>query len=122
MSNRSWTQALHVAENCLMIHHTMIVSFDQPLPATTLDQYLADIEKVMLDSGLVESVAVGRHIPVPGEEAIPALIASAIVRVAVADTDTLAKAFAAPGLHEVIRRWQSQHSYKVAWANHEVLA
>ncbi|MGI5226966.1 hypothetical protein [Actinoallomurus sp. CA-142502] len=104
-----------------MVNHTMIVSFDQPLPDTELDQYLADIERVMLDTGLVQSVAARRHIPIPGEEAIPALIATAIVQVAVADTDTLAKAFTAPGLHEVIDCWQSRHPYKVAWANHEPL-
>lgn len=105
-----------------MINHTMLVSFDKPLPDAELDQYLTDIERVMIDSGFVQSVAARRHIPVPGEEAIPALIATAIVRVAVADTDALAKAFTAPGLHEVIHRWQSRHPYKVAWANHEALA
>ncbi|TVT62621.1 hypothetical protein FNH05_00740 [Amycolatopsis rhizosphaerae] len=105
-----------------MIHHTMIVSFDQPIPDTELDQYLADIEQAMLDTGLAQSVAVRRHLPIPGEEAIPALIATAIVQVALADTDALAKAFTAPGLHEVIDRWQSRHPYQVAWANHEPLA
>ncbi|WP_306334579.1 hypothetical protein [Streptomyces sp. KL118A] len=104
-----------------MIHHTMIVSFDRSLPAEELDQYLTDIERAMLDSDTVLSVAVRRHIPVPGEEAIPALVATAIVQVAVADTDALAKAFAAPALHEIIDHWQSRHPYKVAWANHEPL-
>ncbi|MFE5165212.1 hypothetical protein ACFRNT_43250 [Streptomyces sp. NPDC056697] len=105
-----------------MIQHTMIVSFDQPLPDTELDQYLGDIERAMLDAGLAESVVARRHIPVPGEEAIPALIATAIVQFAVADIDALAKGFAAPALHEVIHHWQSRHPYKVAWANHEPLA
>ncbi|MBM9506241.1 hypothetical protein [Actinacidiphila acididurans] len=105
-----------------MINHTMIVSFDQPLPDTELDQYLADIERVMLDSGLVQSFAARRHVPIPGEEAVPALIATAIVQFALADTEALAKAFTAPGLHEVIDHWQSRHPYKVAWANHEPLA
>ncbi|WP_158887963.1 hypothetical protein [Amycolatopsis anabasis] len=105
-----------------MITHTMIVSFDQPLLDAELDQYLADIERVMLDTGFTQSVVTRRHLPIPGEEAIPALIATAIVQVTVADTDTLAKAFAAPGLHEVIERWQSRHPYQVAWANHEPLA
>ncbi|MEU4893450.1 hypothetical protein AB0B12_07980 [Streptomyces sp. NPDC044780] len=105
-----------------MINHTMIVSFDQPLPTTELDQYLADIERVMLDTGFVQSAVARRHIPIPGEENIPALIATAIVQFAVADTDALAKAFAAPGAHEVIARWQARHPYKVAWANHEPLA
>ncbi|GAA0636422.1 hypothetical protein GCM10010174_67610 [Kutzneria viridogrisea] len=105
-----------------MIHHTMIVSFEQPLLDTELDHYLADIERVMLDSGLAQSVVTRRHLPIPGEEAIPALIATAIVQVAVTDIDTLAKAFAAPGMHEVIDRWQARHPYKVAWANHEPLS
>ncbi len=104
-----------------MINHTMIVSFDQPLPAAELDQYLTDIERVLLDTGLVQSVVTRRHIPVPGEEAIPALIATAIVQVALADIDALGKAFAAPGIGEVIDRWQSRHPYKVGWANHEPL-
>jgi hypothetical protein len=105
-----------------MINHTMIVSFDQPLPDAELDQYLADIERVILDTGFVQSVSSRRHIPLPGEEAIPALIATAIVQFALPDTETLAKAFTAPGLHEVIDHWQSRHPYKVAWANHEPLA
>jgi hypothetical protein len=105
-----------------MINHTMIVSFDHPLPEAELDQYLVDIERVMLDTGLVQSFASRRHVRIPGEEAIPALIATAIVQVAVADTDALAEAFAAPGMHEVIDRWQARHPYKVAWANHEPLA
>ncbi|MFB9834116.1 hypothetical protein [Actinoallomurus acaciae] len=105
-----------------MIKHTMIVSFDRPLPDTELDQYLADIERVMIDTGSVRSVVARRHLPVPGEEAIPALIATAIVQVTVDDLDALAKGFGAPGLHEVIDRWQSRYPYKVAWANHEPLA
>lgn len=105
-----------------MINHTMIVSFEQPLPDAELDRYLADLERVMLATGLVESFAAARHIPVPGEEAIPALIATAIVQLAVADTDALAKAFAAPGIGEIIERWQARHPYKVGWANHEPLA
>jgi hypothetical protein len=76
----------------------------------------------MLDTGLVASFAARRHLPVPGEEAIPALIATAVVQVGVADTEALAKAFSAPGIHEVIEHWQSRHPYKVAWANHEPLA
>ena len=104
-----------------MINHTMLVSFDEPLPETELDQYLADIERVMLESGLARSVATGRHIPIPGEEAIPALIATAIVQIAVTDLDTLAKAFTTPALHEVIEHWQARHPYKVGWANHEPL-
>lgn len=105
-----------------MINHTMIVSFDRSPSSAELDQYLEDIEQAMLDTGLAQSVVARRHIPVPGEEAIPALIATAIVQVAVADTEALAKAFGAPGVHEVIDRWQSRHPYKVAWANHEALA
>ncbi|MFJ4650588.1 hypothetical protein ACIP5Y_04835 [Nocardia sp. NPDC088792] len=105
-----------------MIQHTMIVSFNEPLPDGELDRYLTDIEQVMLGSGLVQSFEARRHLGVPGEEAIPALIGTAIVQLAVSDIDTLAKAFGAPGMHEVIDRWQSRHPYRVAWANHEPLA
>jgi hypothetical protein len=104
-----------------MISHTMIVSFDQPPPAAELDQYLTDIEQVLLDTGLVQTVVSRRHIPIPGEEAIAALIATAIVQVTLADIDALAKAFATPGIGEVIDRWQSRYPYKVGWANHEPL-
>ncbi|MEU5586616.1 hypothetical protein ACFYWU_13790 [Streptomyces chrestomyceticus] len=105
-----------------MVNHTMIVSFDRPLPDTELDRYLADIERVMLDTGLVQSVVARRHLPVPGEEAVAALVATAIVQMVLPDTDALAKAFTAPGVHEVIEYWQARHPYKVAWANHEPLA
>jgi len=72
----------------------------------------------------VESVAAACHVPVPvpGEEDIPALIATAIVQITVADSDALAKAFAAPGIEEVIHHWQARHPYEVGWANHEPLA
>lgn len=104
-----------------MINHTMIVSFDRPLPDDELDRYLADIEHAMFATGLTQSIVTRRHIPIPGEEAIPALIATAIVQIGLPDVETLGKAFAAPGVHEVIDRWQSRHPYKVAWANHESL-
>ena len=104
-----------------MITHTMIVSFNEPLPEADLDQYLADIERVLRDTGAVQSFAAARHIPVPGEEHIPALIATAIVQITVADIDALAKAFAAAGIEEVIDRWQARHPYKVGWANHAPL-
>ncbi len=105
-----------------MITHTMIVSFDRPLPDAELDQYLADIEKATLETGLATSVQTRRHIPVPGEQEIPALIATAIVQITVADADALGQAFAAPGLGEVIEHWQSRSPYKVGWANHEAWA
>jgi hypothetical protein len=76
----------------------------------------------MLDSGFAESVVSRRHLPVPGEEEIPALIATAIIQFGLADMAALTKSFAAPGVHEVIEHWQARHPYRVAWANHEPLA
>jgi len=99
----------------------MIVSFDQPLPDSELDQYLADVERATLDTGFAQSVVDPAPPPDP-RGGHPGADRDAIVQIAVADTDTLAKAFADPGLHEVIERWQSRHSYKVAWANHESLS
>ncbi|MFI5658521.1 hypothetical protein [Streptomyces sp. NPDC051684] len=104
-----------------MIHHTMLVSFDGPIPDADLDQFLQDIEELMLDSGHVQTCATRRHIPVPGEEAIPAMIATAVVQFGVADVDALGAAFAAPGAEELIHRWKARYPYKVAWANHAPL-
>ena len=104
-----------------MINHTMIVSFADPLPDAELDRYLADIERVLRETGAIQSFAAARHIPIAGEEDIPALIATAIVQIGVADEEALAKAFAAPGIEEVIRDWQSRRPYKVGWANHAPL-
>ncbi|MQY17227.1 hypothetical protein [Nocardia macrotermitis] len=104
-----------------MINHTMIVAFDEPLPDTELDRYLADIEQAMLGTGLAQSVVARRHLAIPGEAEIPALIATAVIQFALPDLETLGKAFAAPSVHEIIDRWQSRYPYKVAFANHEPL-
>jgi hypothetical protein len=105
-----------------MINHTMIISFDEPLPAGELDQCLKEIEQALLETGLVQSAVSRRHIPIPGEEAIPALIATAIMQVGLADIDALGKVFAADGVGEVFDRWRSRHPYKTGWANHEPLS
>ncbi len=116
-------------KNGLVIHHTMIDSLDQPLPVAALGQCLAGIERAMLGTGTAQPVVARRHLPVPGEGAVPALIATespaatptAVVQVAVADAQARAKGFTAPGLYEVLDRWQSRHPYKVTWANSEPL-
>ncbi|MGP3775760.1 hypothetical protein ACTWJ8_33560 [Streptomyces sp. SDT5-1] len=104
-----------------MIHHTMLVSFVDAIPDADLDQFLQDIEKVMLDSGHVLATTARRHVPVPGEDAIPALIATAVIRFDVADLEALGAAFAAPGVEGIIHRWQGRYPYKVAFVNHEPL-
>ncbi|WP_194894471.1 hypothetical protein [Catenulispora pinisilvae] len=104
-----------------MIQHTMIVSFTESLPDGELDRYLTDIERALLATGHVQSVASAHHIAVPGEEQIPALIATAIVQVSVADHEALTKTFAAPEIGAVIDEWRGRHPYKVGWANHEPL-
>jgi hypothetical protein len=104
-----------------MIHHTMIVSFDHPIPDADLDQFLEDIERVMFDSGHLLTFSAQRHIDAPGEDAVPALIATAIVQFGLADIDALTASFTAPA-EEVVHRWQARYPYKVAWANHEPLA
>ncbi len=54
-----------------MIHHTMIVSFENPIPDADLDQFLADIESVMRETGHAQTSASRRHIAVPAEQAFP---------------------------------------------------
>lgn len=105
-----------------MIHHTMIVSFTDTVPAAELDQFLKDIEQVMRDSGQIQTFAASHHIRVPADDHSPAPSASAIVQIALADLDALNASFTAPGLEDVIKRWQSRHPYKVVWANHEPLS
>ncbi|MFG2597416.1 hypothetical protein [Streptomyces sp. NPDC048462] len=104
-----------------MIHHTMIVSFDNPVPDSELDQFLKDIEHLMCDSGEVRMFSAKRHIRVPADDHSPVFAATAIVRFGVADLDALNASFTAPGSEELIRRWQGRHPYKVVWANHEPL-
>ncbi|MDH6697104.1 hypothetical protein P3T26_001552 [Streptomyces sp. MAA16] len=105
-----------------MIHHTMIVAFDQPIPARELDQYLKEFKELVEGSGLVESVAAQQHIRVPGDDHAPVAVASAIVQLRLADLDALNATFTMPGAVDLIKRWQSRYPYKVLWANHEPLA
>ena len=102
-----------------MIHHTMIVSFENPIPDAELDQFLADIEEVMRATGHAQTSAARRHIAVPAEQGFPGPAATAIVQFGVADAEALDASFAAPGLEQLIGRWQARHPYRVVWANHE---
>jgi hypothetical protein len=105
-----------------MINHTMIVSFDSPLPDVELDQYLKDIEQLMLGSGHVSGFAARHAIRVPADDFSPVFPASAIVQFGVADLDALNAMFATAGAEELIERWQARFPYKVVWANHEPLS
>jgi hypothetical protein len=105
-----------------MISHTMIVAFDSSIPDTDLDQYLKDIENLMMDSGHVQTFTARRHIRVPADDHSPVFVASAIVQLDVADLDALNAVFTLPGTEELIRRWQSRYPYKVVWVNHEPLS
>ncbi|MCX3063442.1 hypothetical protein [Streptomyces beihaiensis] len=102
-----------------MINHTMLVQFTEPVPDHDLDQYLTDMEKAVKDAGVRVSFAARRHLRVPGEEAIPALIATAVVQIGVADLETLGALFTAPGVEAVFDKWRTRYPYNVAWANHE---
>jgi hypothetical protein len=105
-----------------MLNHTMIVSFTDPVPDIELDQFLREMEQVMRDAGHLQSFAARRHIRVPADEHSPVFVATAIVRFGVADLDALNASFAAPGVEELIGRWQSRYAYQVVWANHEPLS
>ncbi|MBT0768497.1 hypothetical protein KIH74_06145 [Kineosporia sp. J2-2] len=105
-----------------MINHTMLVSFTGPIPDPELDQFLTDIEVVVRDTGLLRSFSAQRHIPVPGEDEIPAMIATAVIQFGVETADDLAALFATPAAGQIIQTWQGRHPYRVAWVNHEVVA
>ncbi|MGS2589300.1 hypothetical protein [Streptomyces hebeiensis] len=105
-----------------MIHHTMFVQFTEPIPDADLNQYFADLEKATRGTGVLQTFAAQRHIPVPGEEQIPAFIATAVVQLGAADVEALGTLFAAPEVGEVFDTWRTRYPFKAAWANHETLA
>ncbi|MFD6157366.1 hypothetical protein ACFWF7_21210 [Nocardia sp. NPDC060256] len=43
--------------------HTMLISFQRPLSATELNQFLTDFEQRMPDTALVQSATLRRHLP-----------------------------------------------------------
>jgi hypothetical protein len=105
-----------------MINHTMIVSFPEAIPDAELDRFLSDIEKIMRDSGGVQSFAAQRHIRVPADDHSPVFVATAIIQFGLDSLDALGAAFTAPGLEELIAGWQARYPYRVVWANHEPLS
>lgn len=102
-----------------MIKHTMLVSFDDHISDADLDQFLKDIESGMRATGVVRTFSAHRHVPIVGEDAIPALVATAVLHFGVDDRDALAALFAAPGAADVVHKWKADHPYRVAWANYE---
>jgi hypothetical protein len=104
-----------------MICHTMLVAFEDPIPDADLDQYLADMEELMIGSGHVRTFAARRHIRVPADDHAPLFVPTAVVQLTVADRAALDAAFAVPGTEALIARWQARHPYKVVWVNHEPL-
>ena len=105
-----------------MIYHTMLVQFTDEIPGAELDQFLGDIEKTTDATGALQSFAAQRHIPVPGEEEIPALIATVVVQLGVADLAAFGTLFADPAVGAVFDTWRARHPFNVAWVNHEPLA
>lgn len=105
-----------------MISHTMIVSFNEPIPHDELDQFLSEMEQVMRQSGLVQTFTSKHHIRVPGDDHSPVCIASAVVQIGYADLDALEASFTVPEAGELIGRWQSRRPYRAIWVNHEPLS
>uniref|UniRef100_A0AAU3GQ09 Stress-response A/B barrel domain-containing protein n=1 Tax=Streptomyces sp. NBC_01401 TaxID=2903854 RepID=A0AAU3GQ09_9ACTN len=104
-----------------MIHHTMIVSFNDSLPDAELDQFLKGMEQLMRDSGTIRTCSARRHIRVPVDDHSPVFAATAVVQFGFADLDALNASFVAPGVEEFIRDWKSRFPYQVVWVNHEPL-
>ncbi|GAA3634377.1 hypothetical protein GCM10022223_60880 [Kineosporia mesophila] len=103
-----------------MINHTMLVAFTDPIPDAELDQFLADIEAAVKNTGLMRTFSAQHHIPIPGEEAIPAFIATAVLQFGVDTREDLTALFATPSAEAIIHTWQARRPYRVAWVNHEV--
>lgn len=105
-----------------MIHHTMIVAFDEPIPSDELDEYLKGLEELTMGTGVFQSFAARHHLRVPGDEHAPVAVASAVVQLGLADLDALDTAFTLPDFGEFIAGWQARRPYKAIWVNHEPLA
>lgn len=105
-----------------MLSHTMIISFDSPIPDDELDRYLADIETLMRGGRQIESFQARRHIRVPADDHSPVFAATAVVQIGVADLAALNAMFETPGVEDLIERWQAKFPYKVVWVNHEPFA
>jgi hypothetical protein len=108
--------------NQVMIHHTMIVAFDEPIPSDELDEYLKELEELTMGTGAFQSFAARHHLRVPGDDHAPVAVASAVVQFGLADLDALNTAFALPGIGAFIDSWQARRPYKAIWVNHEPLA
>lgn len=105
-----------------MIHHTMIVAFDEPIPSGELDEFLKGLEELTVGTGAFQSFTARHHLRVPSDDHAPVAIASAVVQLGLADLDALNASFTLPGLGEFIGSWQARRSYKAIWVNHEPLA
>lgn len=97
----------------------MFVSFIHPITDVDLDQFLTDIEQSMRQTGVVHDFTKAHHIPVDGEEQIPAFIATAVLTFTVESREDLGALFTAPGAIDVIHKWKADHPYQVAWVNYE---
>jgi hypothetical protein len=105
-----------------MINHTLLLAFDEPISDTELDQVLTDIDAATAGTGVVTTFAARRHLAVPGEEAIPAFIATAVLQFGLADLDALGVLFTAPAVEEAFDQLRTRHPFKAAWVNHDPLS
>ena len=105
-----------------VIIHTMLVKFTDEIPDAELEQFLADIDKTTRATGALQSFAAQRHIRIPGEESIPAFIATVVVQLGIADADAFATLLGDPAVGEVFDTWRARRPFSVAWVNHEALA
>jgi hypothetical protein len=104
-----------------MILHTMLVRFADEIPDAELDQFLADIRKRTEATGALRAFSAQRHLRVPGEEQIPAFIATAVVQLTVADLDGFGALLGDPAVGDVFATWRTRRPFDVAWVNHEAL-
>jgi hypothetical protein len=104
-----------------MINQTLFLAFTDPISAADLETTLVEIEQATRATGLVESFAARPHLAVPGEEAIPAFIGSAVVQLGVADLNALGTLFATTEIDDVFHALRETHPYTTAWVNHEPL-
>ncbi|MBC2876907.1 MULTISPECIES: hypothetical protein [Streptomyces] len=104
-----------------MIIHTLVFSFSDSMPEAERNQFFAEMDDVILKSGLAEKIDHKPHLRLPDDDYAPVFVSSAIAEISVQDLPTLQKLTVWPQLNEFREKWQAKYPYKVIWTNHERL-
>jgi hypothetical protein len=101
-----------------MVTHTIIFSFPEEMTEADRDQFFTEGTAMTLGSGLVESYAHKRSIPLSSDVS-SALVPSALAQIRYADLEAMRKYLTHPPVGEFVRRWQLRFPYQAVSVNTE---